>query len=217
MNPVQEFYNNPYFENLQETQPFLEYLAREEKEIRRNISGGRVLDIGCGNGRSTAILADVADKVIGIDLSERLLEQAKERLKDRKNVELYLENAKSTHFENDYFDCIVMLWNTFGNLYSARDKVFREAVRIVKPNRRIILSVFSENVLPAYSSMLAKNELTIEHQDENYVFLREGLVSKRFSEEKLREIYSNSPLGTKYEIKKLTDISYWCEVRCQKH
>ena len=79
MNPVQIFYENPFFEGLQITQPFKEYLEKEEQKIKSCRIRGKVLDIGCGNGRSTEILANLADYVIGVDFSERLLEQANEK------------------------------------------------------------------------------------------------------------------------------------------
>ena len=101
MNPIQLFYNNPYFENLEETEPFLDYLEREEQKVRKIVKDGRVLDVGCGNGRSTLILSEISAEVVGIDFSERLLEQAKRRCP---KARFYLEDAKSTHFDSDSFD-----------------------------------------------------------------------------------------------------------------
>ncbi len=209
MNPVQLFYNGPYLENLIETEPFLKYLRAEERELKNSINGGLVLDVGCGAGRSTKILSDVADEVVGIDFSERLLGIAKSDLRDLANVRLYLEDAKSTHFRNNFFDYIVMTWNTFGNLYASRDAILKEAARVLKPSGIILLSVFSENVLPAYFELSEQNGWVISQYDENYLFLREGLVSERFTMEKLERICREAGLNP--EIKPLTEISYWCE------
>lgn len=211
MNPIQTFYENPHFENLKETEPFLNYLELEEKTIRDAIKHGRVLDVGCGNGRSTAILCELADEVVGIEFSRRLLQQARKKLKRKGNVTLFLEDAAKTHFDDSSFDYIVMLWNTFGNLYSARDGVLQEARRVLRPNGQILLSVLSENVINAYIEMLIANGLVVEHQDENYVFLREGLISERFSRQKLENILEKA--GLNGSIKPLTDIAYWCEAR----
>ena len=211
MNPVQIFYNHPYFENLELTNPFLEYLEREQQNIKKTIKGGKVLDIGCGNGRSTEILSEIADDVIGIDFSERLLEQAGKRLSGRTNVQLFYEDAKNTHFDDSSFDYVVMLWNTFGNLYNARDQVLSESKRILRLEGQLLMSVLSERVLPDYLQMLKQNGLVITQYDENYVFLREGLVSERFSREKLEKICRAN--GLTPGIEKLTDISYWCKVR----
>jgi ubiquinone/menaquinone biosynthesis C-methylase UbiE len=208
MNPIQIFYNNPYFENLQETEPFREYLEREEQKVKEVIRGGKILDVGCGNGRSTQILSKISNEVVGIDFSERLLGQAQKRCPE---VRFYLEDAKSTHFDNGSFDYVVMLWNTFGNLYSSRNQVLREVRRIVKPDGKVLMSVLSENVLDVYFDMLKQNELVVLHQDENYIFLREGLVSERFSKEKLEEICRANGLTPR--VDRLTDISYWCEAQ----
>lgn len=211
MNPVQAYYNNPYFESLRLTEPFQEYLRKEEQKVRGAIRGGRVLDLGCGNGRSTAILADVSDEVVGIDFSERLLEQAKLGLSERDNVRLFYEDAKSMHFEDGSFDYVVMLWNTFGNLYSARDQVLRESRRVLKPNGALLISTFSENCLGPYLEFVEHNGLTVTHHDENYVFLREGLISERFNRQKLEAILRRVGLEPKTE--KLSRIAYWCEAR----
>lgn len=40
------------------------------------------LDLGCGNGRHTAVLADRTDHVVALDASRNLLEAARERLDD---------------------------------------------------------------------------------------------------------------------------------------
>lgn len=43
------------------------------------IGGGRVLDIGCGPGSDLPVLADVADEVIGLDITASFLRAANER------------------------------------------------------------------------------------------------------------------------------------------
>lgn len=211
INPVKLFYENPPFENLVETASFLKYLAEEEGKVKSAIKGGKVLDIGCGEGRSTEIIADVADEVTGVEFSQRLLEQARARLEGRDNIRLYLEDAISTHFEDGEFDCCAMLWNTIGNLYALRNKVLGEARRVLKPDGKIIITAFSENVVEPYLEMLKINNLKAEHIDENYIFLREGLVSERFTKDKLKKVLSD--VGLTAKIEPLTGIAYWCEAK----
>ncbi|MFC1697546.1 class I SAM-dependent methyltransferase [Nanoarchaeota archaeon] len=209
MNPVQMFYTNNYFKELKETEPFKEYLDKEEEIIKQVVKGGKCLDVGCSNGlRSTRILSDICDSVIGIDFSYTAIKDAKRNFKD---IIFFYEDAKSTHFSDNSFDYVVMSWNLFGNLYSSRDLVLAEAKRIVKDNGLIVISTFSENVLEPYKELVSVNGLNIDHIDENYAFLREGLVSERFSESKLRDIFSKFDLDA--DIAKLTDIAYFCEVR----
>ena len=46
-----------------------------------------ILEIGCGDGFGIPIIAQMAKKVIGIDVDDRLIDGNKERLKDIKNIE----------------------------------------------------------------------------------------------------------------------------------
>src|ERR1700758_2738447 len=45
--------------------------------IRRYNHGSRALDFGCGTGRSTRFLRDLGLKVIGVDISQPMLDQAR--------------------------------------------------------------------------------------------------------------------------------------------
>lgn len=57
------------------------YLAfRDLPEIiRRHVTGDRALDFGCGAGRSTRFLAGLGFLVVGVDISEAMLSQARAR------------------------------------------------------------------------------------------------------------------------------------------
>ena len=55
-------------------------------EVESFLSGrsGRVaLDVGCGNGRHTELLADRAETTVGVDVSRGLLDEASARARDR--------------------------------------------------------------------------------------------------------------------------------------
>lgn len=43
--------------------------------------GGTVLEVGCGTGRNTAWLAEVADAVVAVDISEEMLARTRARLR----------------------------------------------------------------------------------------------------------------------------------------
>ena len=73
-----------------------------ETEVRNdmaNISQGkdpaemRVLEIGCGAGRVTGALARVFGEVHAVDVSEEMVERAREFLSDGPNVSLYKNNG----------------------------------------------------------------------------------------------------------------------------
>lgn len=54
--------------------------ARVLRDQLETPSGARVLEIGCGTGINTAFLAEHAGEVVAVDLSERMLERARQRV-----------------------------------------------------------------------------------------------------------------------------------------
>ena len=58
-------------------------------------AGATVLDIGCGVGRTTRALARQADRVVGLDVSERMLDLAREHNRELANVEWLRGDGRS--------------------------------------------------------------------------------------------------------------------------
>lgn len=75
-----------------------QYVALYEPEIRYLTKlalrqGGAVLDLCCGTGIVTVPLAETGFEVVGVDISEAMLSQAKAKAKDPTNPTFYLQNA----------------------------------------------------------------------------------------------------------------------------
>ncbi len=99
-----------------------EYLDNEIEFINTHLVKGKsILEIGCGFGRLLEILSKNSKKVTGIDYSKNLLRIARERLKDKKNIELHHMNAKKLDFKDNSFDYVVCLDNTLGNMPEIED------------------------------------------------------------------------------------------------
>jgi 2-polyprenyl-3-methyl-5-hydroxy-6-metoxy-1,4-benzoquinol methylase len=79
-----------------------------EKEIDFNKSL-KIIDIGCGTGRHSIELAKRGYKVTGIDLSESLLERAKEKVKTQNlQIDFQKHDARKLPFKSEY-DLAIML------------------------------------------------------------------------------------------------------------
>jgi SAM-dependent methyltransferase len=63
---------------------------------------GAVLDVGCGTGATTAAAARVADRVVGVDISEPMLEAARRRAPE---LEFVVADAQTHPFEG--FDWVI--------------------------------------------------------------------------------------------------------------
>lgn len=80
------------------------------KAIRRELTGyprrGRIIDIGCGAGENTALLASGADRAVGIDIDQSRIKKAAERYP---GIDFFLMDAVRTEFADGYFDASFMV------------------------------------------------------------------------------------------------------------
>ncbi len=98
-----------------------------------------VLDVGSGVGITACILAEeYGCKVMGVDLSEKMVERARERAQ-RKNVEDKVEfkigDAQNLPFENSLFDAVIC--ESVVAFPKNKLKVVQEYVRVTKPGGRV--------------------------------------------------------------------------------
>ena len=67
-----------------------------------------VLDLGCGTGITTKYIARLGAKVIGIDISPKLIQFAKEN-SDHQNIEYRIEDITDFTLDKKYFDVICLI------------------------------------------------------------------------------------------------------------
>lgn len=106
--------------------------------IYRNYSkeerlGKKALDIGCGAGANTWMLAHEGFDTYGIDLSERGLELNRKRLESMElQATLYQGDFSELPYENAFFDQIIDDGNSGLNTIDNIKKTFREFYRVLK-------------------------------------------------------------------------------------
>lgn len=80
-----------------------------------------VLDLGCGPGRHCLALAKMGYEVTGVDTSEFLLSQAKEKA-NKSNLPIKFIRANMLDYSSDVkFDLIVNMFNSFGYFDTQED------------------------------------------------------------------------------------------------
>lgn len=106
----------------------------------------RVLDIGCGTGKSTRDAARLASsgRVLGLDLSAKMLERARERSASEglTNIGFEQADAQVHPFDEDSFDVAI---SSFGAMFFA-DPVaaFANVARALQPGGRLALLAWRE-------------------------------------------------------------------------
>ena len=95
---------------------FVRQLVREGREkmqvaimekLPYDLKGMRILDAGCGTGSLARMLDERGAEVVGVDISDKLIDVAKNRSPTNKNIEYFAGDMKEQSFGN--FDYIIAM------------------------------------------------------------------------------------------------------------
>lgn len=130
-----------YIQNIEICTGYLGYRDLPEI-ISKHVRGHLALDYGCGPGYSTNLLRELDFQVIGADISDIMLDEARNLYPDIQFVKA--ENGK-TPFTNRKFDLVLSTFVLF-DIPSIADVIsyFREVKRILKPEGTFIACTGSE-------------------------------------------------------------------------
>lgn len=94
--------------------------------------GARVLDLGCGAGLDSLLLASRAESILGLDFSEQMLARARSSAEvlGISNVDFRKGDAEAIPAEDGAFDLAIV--NGIFNLNPSRSAIFSELARVVR-------------------------------------------------------------------------------------
>ena len=135
-----EWFNSPFYHKL--------YFERDEEEAKAFICEmiehlqpaprSRMLDVACGRGRHSKILASLGFMVTGIDISPDSIAAAKQFETD--NLDFFIHDMRLPFWGN-YFDYAFNFFTSFGYFNTRRehDNSIRTIAQSIKPNGYFVL------------------------------------------------------------------------------
>lgn len=105
-------------------------------------SGKVILDIACGEGYGSALLAENATQVIGVDISDIIIAHANERYK-KGNLDFKVGTCTSIPLADSSVDLVVS-FETIEHL-DQHDRMMGEIKRVLRPNGILLISSPDKN------------------------------------------------------------------------
>jgi ubiquinone/menaquinone biosynthesis C-methylase UbiE len=102
------------------------------------VKGKNVLDIACGEGYGSRMLAEYADVVVGIDISQEAVDHAVQKYSSKKNLTFKTGSASQIDFPNQSFDLVVS-FETIEHLIE-QSEMIAEIRRVLKPDGALLIS-----------------------------------------------------------------------------
>ena len=97
-----------------------------------------VLDIGCGNGEYTFILAQKAKSAVGVDPDEKLVRSAHQNYQC-KNISFQVGRGESLDFSPNSFDTVVFCQSLHHVPLEFQSKALYEAWRVLKAHGKLLI------------------------------------------------------------------------------
>lgn len=164
--------------------------------------GERVLDLGCGSGWATRLLARLVGEspegfgqVVGLDISDEMIGQARAASRDFDNILYVWGSAQQIPWEENFFDKVLSVESFY--YYPDQDRVLAELFRVMAPHARlfILINLYQEN---SYSLQWV-DKLKVPVHVRSIQQYRELLAKHAFENIESRQISDDTPTPHDYQ------------------
>ncbi len=112
-----------------------------DRRLLSDLSGKRVLELGCGMGHSAIAMTRMGAKVIGVEPDAKQIEHARDlQLNEEVNFEIRNSDLVDlAGFRENSFDAVISVFALAS--ISDQDRVFRQVHRILRPEGPFVVSL----------------------------------------------------------------------------
>ncbi len=164
--------------------------------------GERVLDLGCGSGWATRLLARLVaegpegfGQVVGIDVSDEMIRQARAASKDFENILYVWGSAEKIPWEENFFDKVLSVESFY--YYPDQDRALMELFRVMAPHGRmfLLINLYKDNPY----SLQWVDKLKVPVQVRSQAEYVELLKKHAFENVEARRIPDDTPTPDDYQ------------------
>lgn len=134
--------------------------------------GNNILDLGCGTGKISVLLAQKGFNIIGVDNSVEMLTEAEQKFRNSNiTPKLYKQDIRNLNIK-EKVDIVISTFDTFNYLLTKEDllKVFSNIYEVLNPKG---LLVFDINTYYYLKEVLANNIFTYNTSELVYLWENE--------------------------------------------
>ena len=123
-----------------ERDPFSRWAAGRQRDALEALQlqeGDSMLDVGCGTGAGVRAAAEVVRRAVGVDLSLKMLAEARERAEGLRGVEFVEGDSEDLPFADGEFTAVIC--TTSLHHYPNPGAAAREFARVLAPGGRVVI------------------------------------------------------------------------------
>ena len=194
-----------------------QYLEAEIKYVLSRLQFAEsVLELGCGYGRITMQIANIAKRTVGIDFASESIEFA--RLYNRLSTCKYMVmNALDLQFSDGSFDSVVCLQNGICAFNVDQELLLNEALRVTRKGGIILFSSYSDRFwserLGWFEAQAAEGligEIDYDRSENGIIACKDGLRIGRMGPKNFKSLCSR--VGINCNVFEIDDSSVFCEI-----
>lgn len=154
------------------------------------IKGKNVLDVGCGLAYGTALMAESAASIVGVDYDQSVVDDNSQRYAHIKNLSFQRVTVPPLPFPDNSFDVVTSF--QFIEHIHARKEFTKECIRVVKPGGKVYITT------PNIKRSLARNPFHIHEYTFAEMSQEVGSLTQNFEleglncNEKVRKYYEEN-------------------------
>lgn len=141
-------------------------------------AGSRVLELGCGNGKTLSAALQYPWMMVATDISSEAVKLG--RLAAQKKAEFLVSDACQLPFMDQAFDAVFAFHVAGHVLHAHREKLALEATRVLKPGGKLLFRDFAADDMRAGKGK----------EVEPCTFVRgQGIITHYFSEDEAKDLF----------------------------